>query len=124
MDILLLLFLILIVVPSSTLIHEMGHALAARMIKAETISLSIGRGKQLLQFRFERFQMTIYAVYFLDGLTSSSRVNPYSKRERLWITALGPVFNGIIAFLLFLFLTGTKTNLYFYYLVQCLVRIR
>ncbi|RDW22004.1 M50 family metallopeptidase [Oceanobacillus chungangensis] len=118
MDISLLLVLILIIVPSSTLIHEIGHALAARMVQAESIVLSIGRGKHLLQFNFERLQLSIYAIFFMDGLTSSSRAKPYSKSELLWITALGPIFNGITALLLLIVLylyPNDFIRLYFWY---------
>ncbi|RDW19114.1 hypothetical protein CWR48_08675 [Oceanobacillus arenosus] len=101
MDISLLIFLILIVVPCSTLIHEMGHALAARMVHADSIKLSIGRGKRLTRFSFEQIQITINVIYFLDGITVSSRAIPFNRKELICICCLGPILNGIIAFLLF-----------------------
>lgn len=102
MDIYLLLFLLLIAAPISILLHEVGHACAARIINADLIIITIGRGKKLKTVCFKKLQIIIYNIYFLGGVAESKRNNPYQSLEIIWIAFSGPIFSGIVAFLFYM----------------------
>lgn len=100
-DIYLLLYLILIAAPLSIILHEFGHAFAASVVKADHISVSIGKGKRVHLFAFKKIQIIIHAIFFLGGLAESDRKIPYKSYEIVWISISGPIMSGIIAFLFY-----------------------
>lgn len=102
MDIYLILYLIFAVAPISMMLHEFGHAFAARIVQADDITISIGKGKQLKIIGFKRTRLIIHTIYFLGGFAESTRNQPYKPREIVWITIFGPITNGIIAFLFYM----------------------
>lgn len=101
MTIYLLFYLILIVGPFSILLHESGHAAAARVVKADRITVSIGYGKLLSSAVFERFQLNVHMAYFLGGFARSERGIPYKSSEMIWIAVSGPIANGLFTCLLY-----------------------
>lgn len=102
MDIYLLLYLVFIVAPLSSLLHEMGHAAAARIVGADQITLSIGLGKRINTVIFDKVQITFHAIFFLGGLAKSERIIPYKSWEMVWITMIGPITNAFFAFLFYI----------------------
>ncbi|MBP1969654.1 Zn-dependent protease [Virgibacillus natechei] len=110
MDIYLLLYLIFIVAPLSTLLHEMGHAIAARVVNADNITFSIGLGKRINTFTFKEINFNIHAIFFLGGLAHNQRIVPYKKKEIIWISILGPVASGLFACLFYILYTIFPTN--------------
>lgn len=115
MTIYLLFYLILIVGPLSILLHESGHAIAARVVKADCITVSLGYGKILSSTVIERFQLNIHMVFFLGGLARSERKIPYKSSEIIWITISGPIANGLFTCLLY-FIYVIYPNEYVYLL--------
>lgn len=97
MNIYFLLYLLLVVAPIGTLIHETGHLIGARMMKADHISLSIGSGKKIGTLSFKKIQINIYMYFFLGGYVHNKRRKPYTLLEMLCIIGLGPINNGIFA---------------------------
>lgn len=102
MDIYLLLYLVFIVAPLSSLLHEAGHAAAARTVGADQITLSIGLGKRINTVIFDNVQITFHAIFFLGGLAKSERVIPYKSCEIAWITMGGPITNAFFALLFYI----------------------
>jgi len=100
--IIVLLYLVLIVAPISTFLHELGHALGAKFVKADQITLLIGAGKPLKTITVRKIEFVIHNLFFIGGLTKSERKYPYKKIEMIWITALGPMMNAFIALLSYL----------------------
>ncbi|WP_373892688.1 site-2 protease family protein [Virgibacillus natechei] len=111
MDIYVLLYLVFIVAPLSSLLHETGHAAAARTVGADQITLSIGLGKRIKTIIFDNVQITFHAIFFLGGLAKSERLIPYKPWEIIWITLVGPLTNAFFA-LLFYILYGIYPNEY------------
>lgn len=101
MDIYLFLYLLFAAAPISIILHEIGHAFAAKIVNADSIMISIGKGKRLKVIFLGRMQLVIYTAFFLGGLAESKRKTPYSPREIVWIAMLGPITNGMIAFLFY-----------------------
>lgn len=102
MDIYLLLYLILIVAPLSIVLHEMGHAFAARIVNADLITVTIGKGKRFKRIGLKRTQIIVYSNFLLGGVAESIRNKPYNSFEVIWITIFGPILSGIIAFLFYI----------------------
>jgi Zn-dependent protease len=102
MDIYLLLYLIFAAAPMGIVLHEFGHALAAKSVNADNIIISVGKGKRLKIFYFSSMQLVIHTTFFLGGLAESQRLKPYKPGEVVWIAILGPITNGIIAFLFYM----------------------
>jgi len=99
-----MLYLVLIVAPISTVLHESGHVLGARSVHADKITLRIGRGKPLITQNRGKTQLIINRCFFIGGLTESEREPPYSRKEKIWISFLGPAVNGFLAMISFLLL--------------------
>lgn len=103
-NLIILFYLVLIVAPISTVLHELGHVLGAKSVNADKVTLRIGRGKPLITQNRGRIRLIINRHFFIGGLTESEREPPYSRKEKMWITFLGPAVNGIFAVISFLFL--------------------
>ncbi|WP_099158414.1 site-2 protease family protein [Virgibacillus ndiopensis] len=99
MDIYLIACLILFIAPISTIFHELGHIVGAKLVKAESVTLSIGTGNEVYNFNHKRIQIRLHALYFLGGVAYSERNIPYKSGEIIWITLCGPIFNGVVAIL-------------------------
>ncbi|AIF45442.1 M50 family metallopeptidase [Virgibacillus sp. SK37] len=102
MSIPLLFYLILIAAPVSIVIHELGHALMAIVLKAQKVEVSIGAGKKLWGLSQKSFQLSIYSLYFLGGVVEHEKEHPYKLREVIWISLAGPIMNAIVAFVFYL----------------------
>jgi Zn-dependent protease len=113
MDIYLILYLLFVVGPFSTIIHEAGHAFAARTAKADHILLSIGYGKKIYEKSFHIFQLSIRRFFFLGGFATSSRNTPFTPSEKIWISIMGPLTSALLAFT-FYFLYYLFPSSYFF----------
>ncbi|MFD1850536.1 M50 family metallopeptidase [Oceanobacillus bengalensis] len=112
MEILLLaLYLVFIAAPASTYFHELGHALAANLVKADMIHITIGKGKQMIHLSNEKINTYVNRQFFLGAYTVSTRENPYTAYEKIFIALMGPLTNGIIVILLYI-LYGVIPNIY------------
>lgn len=99
MTLYLLIFLIVIVVPIGTIVHELGHGIVAYIIKADSVVLHIGVGKHIKTFAFKRFMIQLNALFFIGGLTESNRIPIYNAKEKIWIALGGPACNAILVVL-------------------------
>lgn len=100
-----LVIFVLFLAPMSLLIHEVGHIFGAKVKKASKIQLTIGSGKPLGKFSLQNVLIHLRLVYMFGSYTSTIREKPFTRDEKLFITLMGPIFNGILA----LFLYGTHS---------------
>jgi Zn-dependent protease len=112
MDIYLILYLLFIVGPLSTILHEAGHAFAARTAKADHILLTLGFGKKIYDISYHKFQLKIHRFFFLGGFATSSRNKQFTHLELIWITIMGPLTSAFVA-LMFYFIHFLFPNNYF-----------
>ena len=110
-----LLFLFFVVAPIGTIIHESGHVIGAKIVKADNINLSIGLGRKIGTLSFGNFQITVNMLFFLGGYVQSHREPSYRSLEIICITAFGSINNALFA-LLFYLLYGIYYNHYIYLL--------
>ncbi|MBP2077811.1 site-2 protease family protein [Oceanobacillus polygoni] len=94
--------LVLIIAPICTLIHELGHACGAKLVKADRIKLYLGIGKRQWTVALYDLELTFRSIYFVGGVTESKRDRPYKKSEIIWITFFGPMFNGVAATIIYI----------------------
>ncbi|MGE8203387.1 site-2 protease family protein [Heyndrickxia sp. NPDC080065] len=97
MTILLFLF---IIAPITIVIHELGHALGAWMMRADDIEINIGSGPKLFSLQSKKWTIHFYLLYILGAHTSSQRVPYFSNTEKIVIAILGPLVNGVIGFII------------------------
>jgi regulator of sigma E protease len=105
------------------LVHEFGHFIVAKFLKVRVETFSIGFGKKIVGMRRGDTEYCISMIP-LGGYVKLSGENPEEKRqnerweflsrsvgERAAIVIAGPVFNYIIAFLIFsfIFFAGVPT---------------
>lgn len=102
MNIYLLLFLLLIVAPIGTIIHEGGHLIGAKLMKADHIVISIGSGKKILTFSVKNIQINVQMFYFIGGHVQNKRDVPYKLFEMICIISFGPILNGIFTVVFYL----------------------
>ncbi|MGP4107368.1 site-2 protease family protein [Virgibacillus sp. L01] len=110
MNISLLLYLLVVVAPIGTVLHEAGHIIGAKSLNADRMRLTIGSGTIVSTFFIRKIQVTIRAIFFLGGLASSERENMYKPYERIWIALCGPLTNGVIAFILYFLYKAYPSN--------------
>src|SRR5262249_25008114 len=90
------------VFPLITVLHELGHAIAARFLRFRIFGISLGMGRTLHQWRFGKFRFEINSHLFMGGLTwlGSKSQNFYRTRFFLMILA-GPAVNLLMLALLY-----------------------
>lgn len=95
------LYILFIVAPLSTFIHELGHAYGAKLAKAENIELSVGLGKKLVSISLKQYRLSIHMFFFLGGSVKNRRDLPYQRRDIMIITMLGPLNNALFALIFY-----------------------
>lgn len=105
MTIYILVYLIFIVAPIGTIVHEIGHAAGAKSCKANKVKLSVGSGKVVHCFSYKNARIMIHRLFFLGGMAYSERDVPYNPLERVWIAVCGPISNFLAVGVLYLFTT-------------------
>src|SRR5690554_4910662 len=99
---------VLCIVPLSLLIHECGHALSAKVFHANKILISIGVGKKLWETETNTFHICLRLFPFLNSYSLTERQAPFNRFEKIVITLMGPVMNGVVStILLFLYMYTT-----------------
>ncbi len=106
------------------IVHEFGHFIVAKLLKVRVEIFSIGFGKKLLS-RIHGHTEYRFSLVPLGGYIKLAGDNPEEKREgtdweflsksvgeRAMIVLAGPIFNYLIAFLLFsfVFFIGVPTS--------------
>lgn len=97
MNVILMILFVFLVVPGSLIAHEIGHAIGAYFKKATTIRLTIGSGLPLFRFTFSRVEVIVNVVFIFGSYTSTVRDKPFESGEKIFISLLGPVINGLLA---------------------------
>ncbi|WP_281242759.1 site-2 protease family protein [Salinibacillus kushneri] len=92
---------ILFIVPLSILLHEFGHAFMAYVFKADFIHFFVGSGKERAYMQVGRMRIHIHTLLFMGGVSVSEKENDFKDREKVLISVAGPLFNGLIAWILF-----------------------
>ncbi|MCC2249127.1 M50 family metallopeptidase [Virgibacillus sp. AGTR] len=100
MELIMLVYLLAIIAPISIFIHEFGHAIAAWLVGADRIYISIGTGKKGISFNFNKFYITLFPLFFLGGIALSERTPSYRPREKILISLFGPVMSGCVSVIL------------------------
>ena len=91
-----LIVFILIIVPISLFIHELGHLLGAKHLKADRVTVSIGIGKELYSFVYKNLHFNIYMFIMFQAYTDSERNPRFTDKEYAFITLMGPIFSLIL----------------------------
>ena len=111
----------LVILGIMVTVHEFGHFLAARLSGVRVEIFSIGFGKALFKRQFDSCEFRL-CIIPLGGYVklhgdepSEAKGDPdeflsQSKRKRAFIVGLGPVFNYLLAWLLFclVFMVGLQ----------------
>lgn len=101
MSIWFVLYLLFVVAPIGTLVHESGHALGARLVKADSVVLCIGLGKEATSFSFKNVHFKVHMFFFMGGYVQSERETSYTTGEKCFIAFCGPMLNMLCAIGLF-----------------------
>jgi hypothetical protein len=84
--------------PLTALVHEFGHAIAARIAGLEVISVVIGRGSRAFSFRFLGCPVEVRRNVFGGGRTTFVDLRGEFSRWRLFFAIVGgPVANCVAA---------------------------
>lgn len=96
------LILVFIIAPLSLLFHEVGHLVGAALMGATSIRLTIGLGKPLWQATFANIQIIIRRFFLFNSVTSTVRTEPFTTREKIVITSMGPMFSATLTIIAFI----------------------
>lgn len=86
-----LVWLIFIIGPISNLIHECGHALIAKLLKADYIEIVLGSGNYFVDFKINSFRITIRNRFFIGGFLKTKRDFLFMNKELAFIAIGGPI---------------------------------
>ena len=86
-----------VVLPLVSLIHEAGHIVAAKLMGAKKIKLSIGSGD--VWFRFGILEVRKY--YFLYGFCHYESLKYRNRYSHIFIFSGGFIFNSAFAIIVF-----------------------
>ncbi|MFY1824482.1 site-2 protease family protein [Myxococcus fulvus] len=85
---------------ASVLVHEMGHALAARAVGLRVLRVELGMGRRVWRRRLGQTDMVLNAFPTL-GMTYCGASSERALRSRSWVTiAGGPAFTAALVVLL------------------------
>lgn len=98
-----LLIFIFIFAPISLLFHELGHAIVARICRADHIMIVTGSGKVRFKWTIGRLKWIIRTSVIFPIYTISEREDAFSRGEQVSISLGGPLMNGLlmICFIIF-----------------------
>lgn len=86
----------LVVIFSSIAVHELGHALAARLLGLRVRRVVIGQGREVLRFRIGSTEIRLHQLPFL-GLTFIEPAPVRALRSRMALAVLaGPVASAVL----------------------------
>ncbi len=102
LDLFTFLLLLFFIAPVSLLLHEIGHAVGAKLMHASKINITIGTGKIVFEGSIKGIQIVIRRLFIINSLTSTFRDDPFNKQEKMIISILGPGFSGILAGILYM----------------------
>lgn len=112
--ILLIVTLIIIIAPFSLFFHELGHLVGAKLRSATKILLTIGVGKVVKVITIQNIDIHIRRFFIVNSFTSTVREQPYTNKEKVFITIMGPLFSCIIACVFYVLYYGFSSNPYFF----------
>jgi len=92
----------LIIGPIANFWHEFGHTVAALLLKTDRIEITLGKGKEMVQFEIKTVRIKIKRIYFLGGVTNSQRVKAFNNDEKIVLALAGPFFSLLLAILSFI----------------------
>lgn len=95
------LLLVFFIAPISLLFHEIGHVMGAKWANASSIQLTIGVGNKLWAGSISNLQITVRSLFMINSFTSTTRKNPYQRKEKIMITMMGPLFSGLLAIIIY-----------------------
>ncbi|HLR63204.1 MAG TPA: site-2 protease family protein [Lentibacillus sp.] len=97
MNIYIFLYLIFVVAPAGTAIHELGHLIGAKSVGADKVSLTIGAGNIVYRTIWKQMHIVIRLFFFVGGMALSERKVPYQPGERIKIAIFGPLSSLLAA---------------------------
>src|SRR5699024_1200930 len=97
MNIYIFLYLIFVVAPAGTSIHELGHLIGAKSVGADKVSLTIGEGNIGYRTMWKKMHILIRLLSFVGGVVLSERKVPYQPGERITIGVFGPLSSLLAA---------------------------
>lgn len=104
-----LLIFLFVFAPLAMLLHECGHGLGGLFVKAKEIKITHGTGPSIVRLSIGRLQYHLHLFYFLGGMTESAKEAPYDRLEKIVITLMGPILNGIIGLSVFCLLSSINS---------------
>ncbi len=110
-----LIFLILVIVPISLFIHELGHLLGAKFLKADRVTIYLGAGRKLFTLSFKKMTLNLSLLIMFNAHTQSERKQNFTNKELAFITMMGPLFSLIFTGVFSLLFIITTSELIFYF---------
>lgn len=93
-----LLFCFFTILPITTILHELGHFFCAKLCNAQNITVSIGSGKEIFNYKLGNTLFVLHMLPF-GGHTVYELLKP-TEWNYLTVSLGGPLLNGFVAFLL------------------------
>jgi|GEM_PF-1610351 len=95
-------FFMLFVVPLSVLVHELGHAIAARRCGANELMIDIGNGKEIFSWSIGTIRIKIRLLWMLGGSTASALPVSLNRYKVASVALCGPMLSLCLASILIL----------------------
>jgi hypothetical protein len=90
---------------ASTILHELGHVIAGKLVGMRVFGIEIGKGPTVYNFHFAGIRWQMHVIAF-GGVTYSAPNNPQSFKLKKFLTVLGgPLTNAILLYVSIEFLS-------------------
>jgi len=107
------LMLLVIIVPLSLLLHELGHGCIAYIRNVPCIDIGIGMGKEIFSFQIGRMHVHISLIFFLGAFASYSSEEGFKHLDKALISLGGPLFSMVAFWLCWWGFMTIQTNFLF-----------
>ena len=109
-----LIVLIFVIAPFSLLFHEIGHVVGVKFMKATKILLIVGVGKKIFSMTLQNIEIQLRRLFVVNSFTSTIRNRPFTSKEKMFITMMGPLFSSLLALVAYLLYRSVFSNIYIY----------
>ncbi|WLD95024.1 site-2 protease family protein [Alkalihalobacillus sp. AL-G] len=89
-------WVIFVLFPLATLLHELGHFITARSFRADNTRIILGIGPILFRVSNRFINIEVHALYFIRGYTIGVESNELPNLQKALISVNGPLINAVV----------------------------
>ncbi|WP_257350595.1 site-2 protease family protein [Pseudalkalibacillus decolorationis] len=102
-------WIVFLLFPLATLLHELGHYITARSLHIKQVRIILGIGPPLFRISNRFIKLEVRTLYFIGGFTNTES-NQLSNNQKALISVNGPLVNAVVGCYGWLYLNRVLTG--------------